>query len=123
MARMSATRRAAKAKRGTDPTHVISTGDRVRTGHVRAPRKFQVTDRQIKTGGIHGAIESPITEYAQNRHVFTGDHERFAHKAPVVRSACDCVRVCVCVTTPVRNGSANAVRIAQMPTGTKPVWR
>jgi hypothetical protein len=107
MARMSATRRAAKAKRGTDPTHVIGTGDRVRTGHVRAPRKVQVTDRQIKTGGIHGAIESPITEFAQNRHEFTGTYE---NRIPAKRS-------------PVTNGASNHVRIAQMPTGTKPVWR
>jgi hypothetical protein len=96
----------ALAKRGIDPVKLATVGttsDRVKTGTVATPRKVMVTDRRI----TDGRKESAITEFAQNRHEFTGTYE---NKIPAKRR-------------PVTNGSANHVRIAQLPTGTKPVWR
>jgi hypothetical protein len=88
---------------GRDVTHLIATSDRVRGGAIATPRKVMVTDRRVTAG----RKESALTEFAQNRHEFTGDYVR---RTPVKRS-------------PVDNGSANFVRIKQLPTGTKPVWR
>jgi hypothetical protein len=88
---------------GRDVTHLIATSDRVRGGTIATPRKVMVTDRRVTAG----RKESALTEFAQNRHEFTGDYERVT---PDNRS-------------PVENGSVNAVRIAQLPKGTKPVWR
>jgi hypothetical protein len=94
----------AKKNRGNPATRgTPECGDTVRVGVVRTPRKVRVTDRRITAG----RKESAITEFAQNRHEFTGDYVR---RTPVKRS-------------PVDNGASNHVRIAQLPTGTKPVWR
>lgn len=96
----------AMARRGCDPVKqamVGTTSDRVRTGTVATPRKVMVTDRRV----TDGRKETAITEFAQNRHEFTGTYE---NRIPAKRS-------------PVTNGSANHVRIAQLPKGTKPVWR
>jgi hypothetical protein len=92
--------------KGSNPLAVLandSRSDRVKTGAIAAPRKVLVTDRRITAG----RKESALTEFAQNRHEFTGTYKA---TIPAKRS-------------PVTNGSANLVRIAQMPTGTKPVWR
>jgi hypothetical protein len=97
---------AALAKRGIDPVKLATVGttsDRVKTGTVATPRKVLVTDRRVTAG----RKESAITEFSQNRHEFTGDYVR---RTPVKRS-------------PVDNGASNHVRIAQLPRGTKPVWR
>ncbi len=101
-----AARMAERAKKNRSNPATMGTpecGDTVRVGLIRTPRKVRVTDRRV----TDGRKESALTEFAQNRHEFTGTYE---NKIPAKRR-------------PVRNGSANAVRIAQMPTGTKPVWR
>lgn len=94
----------AKRMKGSNPLAVIGTvGGNAKTGTIRAPRKVMVTDRRVTAG----RKESAITEFAQSRHEFTGEYVR---RTPAKRS-------------PVRNGSLHAARIAQMPKGTKPVWR